>query len=265
VKIKLLIVILASLIFIFQCEWEECPECNEITGHLPAEDLLAYYPFNNNTDDESNNLHDGIIYGAEFTKDRLNNINRSLIFDGIDDFVELDTMASFNSSIESFSISFWMKGDTIGVTHYETLMKIINNDPSGTMFSIEIHRGPSSSLNIGVIRLDIRDNNDKYFTIYVDRPDIFDNDWHNLTFIISSAKWNQGDLYIDGELESKDDWFVRFGSESPEDFNRFEYNLTLGAGNNRGIVETYFKGCLDEIAFYGRPLKTIEILQLYNR
>jgi hypothetical protein len=264
-KIGLYIVLIAFVSILVECEVNECPECNKITGKLPVSGLLAYYPFNNNVNDESNSGHDGILYGAEFTNDRFSHRIQALIFDGIDDYVELDTMDSFNSSLESFSISFWMKGDTIGIVHYETIMKTINNDPAGTMFSIEIHRGPSSSLNIGVIRLDIRDNNDKYFTIYVDRPDIFDNDWHNLTFIISSAKRNQGDIYIDGELESKDDWFVRFGSESPEDFNRFEYNLTIGAGNNRGITETYFKGCLDDIAFYNRPLTTIEILQLYNR
>jgi hypothetical protein len=144
-------------------------------------------------------------------------------------------------------------------------MKTINNDPAGTMFSIEIHRGQSSSFNIGVIRLDIRDDYDRYFTIYVHRPDVFDNEWHNISFIISSAKNNQGDVFIDGELESKDDYFVRYGSESPEAFSAFDNNLTIGAGNNRGIIETYFKGYLDEIAFYDRPLTTLEILQLANR
>ena len=120
-------------------------------------------------------------------------------------------------------------------------------------------------LNLGVIRLDLRDDDDRYFTIYVDRPDVFDNYWHNITFIISSAKKNQGDVFIDGELASKDDYFVRYGSESPTYFEAFEYDLTLGSGNNRGNIESFLKGSLDEIAFYNRPLKTIEILQLSDR
>jgi hypothetical protein len=228
VKIKFLIILFASQILIAQCEKDSCPVS------VPNKGLLAYYPFNNNANDETNNSHDGVIFGAEFKNDRLNNRNQSIFFDGIDDYVE-------------------------------TLMKTINHEPKGTLFSVEVHRGPSASLDIGVIRLDIRDNNDKYFTIYVHRPDVFDSYWHNLTFIISSAKNNQGDVFIDGELESKDDYFVRYGSQSPEDFNKFDYNLTIGAGNNRGTVETFFKGYLDEIAFYNRPLTTKEILQLYNR
>ncbi len=160
---------------------------------------------------------------------------------------------------------YLIKADSLRVSKYRTLMKTINNDAAGTMFSIEIHRGASSSLDIGVIRLDIRDDYDRYFTIFVHRPDIFDNDWHNISFIISSAKNNQGDVFIDGELESKNDYFVRYGSESPEAFSAFDHNLTIGAGNNRGTIETYFKGYLDEIAFYNRPLTTLEILQLANR
>jgi len=264
-KCKLHIFLFACLVLTVQCDKYDCVYSDGITGYFPEKGLLAYYPFNHNSYDVSGNLHDGIIHGALFINDRSDNIDHSLFFDGIDDFVELDKMESFNSSLESFSVSLWIKSDTLGVTGYETLMKTINNDPAGTMFSIEIHRGKSASLVIGVIRLDIRDNNDKYFTIYVHRPDVFDNEWHNFTFIISNARKNQGDVFIDGELESKNDYFVRIGSQSPEYFRKFDHNLTIGAGNNRGTVETFFRGCLDDIAFYNRPLTTKEILQLYGR
>jgi hypothetical protein len=256
-RFKLITVLITILLFTVQCEKED-----SVT--VPSEGLIAYYPFNGSALDESGHSHDGIIYGAIFKTDRSNR-GRSIMFDGIDDYIKLDRMDTFNSSLESFSISFWIKSDTIDVSKYESIMKTINSDPAGTMFSIEIHRGLSATLNIGVIRLDLRDNNDKYFTIYVDRADVFDNKWHNLTFIITSAKKNQGDVFIDGELASKDDFFVRYGSESPTDFDAFDYDLTLGSGNNRGNIESFFKGSLDEILFYNRPLTTIEILQLRDR
>lgn len=144
-------------------------------------------------------------------------------------------------------------------------MMTINFAPAGTMFSMEVHRGKSGSLVIGVIRLDIRDEEGKYFTICVTRPDIFDNEWHNVTFTVSGAKSNQGDVFIDGELESKDERFVADGSQSPDKFEAFENEMVIGAENNRGTVETYFAGSLDEVIFYNRPLKTTEILQLFNR
>lgn len=264
-KIKLLIFNIVCFVIMIQCDKYDSVDSDRSLGYLPENGLLAYYSFNHNSVDMSGNHHDGIISGALFTNDRSDYKDHSLFFDGINDFVELDKMESFNSSLESFSISFWIKCDTLDLYGYETVMKTINNDPAGTMFSIEIHRGKSASLVIGVIRLDIRDNNDKYFTIYIHRSDVFDNKWHNLTFIISSARNNQGDVFIDGELESKNDYFVRIGSQSPVDFEKFDHNLIIGAGNNRGTVETFLRGCLDDIVFYNRPLTTNEILQLYNR
>lgn len=254
---KLTTILIIILLFNIQCE-------KEALRIVPSRGLIAYYPFNGSAKDESDYSHDGVIFGAMFKNGRSNR-GSSIMFDGIDDYIILDRMDTFNSSLESFSISFWIKSDTMHVNKYESIMKTINNDPAGTMFSIEIHRGQSATLNIGVIRLDLRDKNDKYFTIYVDRPDIFDNKWHNLTFVITSAKKNQGDVFIDGELESKDDFFVRHGSESPIDFETFDHELTIGSGNNRGHIESFFKGYLDEIAFYNRPLTTIEILQLRDR
>lgn len=256
-RLKLITILIAVLSFTVQCEKEDLRV-------IPTEGLIAYYPFNGSALDESGNSHDGTIYGAVFKTDGSNR-GRSIMFDGIDDYIKLDKLEDFNSSLESFSISFWIKSDTNEVDKYESIMKTINSDPAGTMFSIEIHRGLSAALNIGVIRLDLRDNYDKYFTIYVDRPDVFDNKWHNVTFIITSARKNQGDVFIDGELASKDDYFVRYGSESPTYFDAFEYDLTLGSGNNRGNIESFFKGSLDEIVFYNRPLRTIEILQLRDR
>lgn len=257
-----LIVILAAFL-LTRCD--KCENDDIIASDLPLEGLLAWYPFNMNTDDESGNMHDGIVHGCEFVSDRSGVSARALAFDGVSDYVKLDRMNSFNASLESFSVSFWIRSSTSNVTDYETVMKTINFAPAGTMFSVEVHRGKSGSLVIGVIRLDIRDEDGKYFTIYVTRPDIFDNEWHNVTFIISSAKSNQGDVFIDGELESKDEYFVSVGSQSPVRFELFENELVIGAGNNRGTIETYFRGSLDEVVFYNRPLRTTEILQLFNR
>jgi hypothetical protein len=139
-------------------------------------------------------------------------------------------------------------------------MKTINDAPKGTLLSIEVHRGKSSSFNPGVVRLDIRDEFDRYFTIYIDKPEIFDNNWHNIIFVVDSASKNKGEVFVDGVYIEKD---PAFGAQSPSVFEPFEHSLTIGAANNRGEIETYFRGALDDIRFYNKSLDTDEIEKLH--
>lgn len=259
---KHLIILIILWISMVQCNKKEeaIPQ-----DRVPEEGLVAYYPFSGNANDESGNSRNGNIMGAQLETDRFSNSSQALYFDGVNDYLELNEMKSFGSSLDTFSISFWIKADTLEVTNYESLMRIINIEGAGTMFSIEIHRGPYAIFDIGRIRFDLRDNLGRVFYICVHRPDIFNNEWHNITFNISSSKNNLGTVFIDGESQTNDPYFVNYGSQSPSVFDSFDYNFIVGAANNRGTIETYFKGSLDEVVFYNRSLTAGEILQLFER
>jgi hypothetical protein len=229
-------------------------------AQIPSDSLIAKYPFNNNARDESGNGNNGIIFGAILTQDRFDFNNSALSFDGINDYVDIGKMNKLNSNLENFSVSFWINSDSLNKFKYETVMKTINNPPKGTVFSIEVHRGRSASFNAGVIRLDIRDEFDKYFTIYIDKPEVFDNYWHNVIFVVDSTSENKGAVFVDGSFIEKDS---TFGAQGPAIFEPFEHSLTIGAANNRGQIETYFKGILDDIRFYNKSLDSGEINDLY--
>ena len=51
------------------------------------DNLLSYYPFNGNVDDESGNANHGTVYGATLTEDRFGNANSAYSFDGVDDYI----------------------------------------------------------------------------------------------------------------------------------------------------------------------------------
>ncbi|MCK5694936.1 MAG: right-handed parallel beta-helix repeat-containing protein, partial [Bacteroidales bacterium] len=53
------------------------------------EGLVAYYPFNGNSDDESGSGNHGTVYGAMLSEDRFGNQNSSYFFDGIDDYISV--------------------------------------------------------------------------------------------------------------------------------------------------------------------------------
>jgi hypothetical protein len=267
-----------SLLFV-GCLFNEAEDCSTSSTddnslftqnitEIPVEGLIAYYPFNNSAKDESISSHDGVVEGANFNKD-FTGQNTTLAFDGINDFVELDRMEDLNSSLESFSVSFWIKSDSKTTNQYQSIFKTINSAGSGTMLSMEIHRGSSSSYSEGVIRLDIRDDDDHYFVLFANRPEVFDNKWHNITFVITSSAENSGAIYIDGDLDTTEEYHSIYGKdrpmESPTKFNKFDFNLTLGAGNNRGNVESFFEGSLDEVAFYNRALASEDLIKIVNR
>jgi hypothetical protein len=69
-------------------------------------DLVAYYPFNGNANDESGNGNDGNVIGASLADDRCGNPNSSYYFDGVDDEIVLGSEA-FSFVNHSYSISVW--------------------------------------------------------------------------------------------------------------------------------------------------------------
>lgn len=76
---------------------------------LVSQGLVAYYPFNGNTKDESgNNLH-ARNYGATPTNDRFGNPNSAFEFDANDDFMNCGKLG--NDFIDGMAISLWIKLD----------------------------------------------------------------------------------------------------------------------------------------------------------
>ena len=53
----------------------------DLPSYVPADGLVAYYPFNGNANDESGNGNHGTVNGAILTSDRDGNENSSYLFD----------------------------------------------------------------------------------------------------------------------------------------------------------------------------------------
>lgn len=95
---------------------------------------------------------------------------------------------------------------------------------------------------------------------------ISDGEWHHLVYINgvpyvdeNGHEWWQRAIFIDGKQE----WRSRHRWE-PGDFIPFIEPVYLGAGNNRGEAEAFFKGIIDEVRIYNRPLTTEEVTQNFE-
>lgn len=70
--------------------------------------MIAYYPFNSNANDLSGNNNNGTVSGAIPTTDRKGILNRAFLFDGVNDYIEINNSSSLNLS-QAISISFWAR------------------------------------------------------------------------------------------------------------------------------------------------------------
>jgi uncharacterized protein YecT (DUF1311 family) len=69
--------------------------------------LVAYYPFNGNANDESDNGNNGKVFNAILAEDRFGNTNCAYNFDGEDSYIEIPNSPSL-SPTNLLSLSAWI-------------------------------------------------------------------------------------------------------------------------------------------------------------
>ena len=113
-RIKILSV---SLIIIVLLNIYGCKKTTESeTSFLDqTENLIGYWSFSGNANDESGNDYDGIVNGATLIDDRFGNANSAYNFDGVDDEITIkvtDGFDEFDDPETEFTISAWCKPDS---------------------------------------------------------------------------------------------------------------------------------------------------------
>lgn len=100
-----------SLIFLtLSCshEWNNPLDNKEDqTEEIPADGLVAYYPFNGSANDESNNGNNGVVYGAVLTEDRFGNIDKAYSFNGRDNYIIVNSSSSLQPTKE-MTVAVWL-------------------------------------------------------------------------------------------------------------------------------------------------------------
>ena len=71
-----------------------------VSGQIPTESLICYWPFNGNANDLSINNNHGIVNGATLIPDRFGNINSAYSFDG-NDYICIPHSTTINTTAKS--------------------------------------------------------------------------------------------------------------------------------------------------------------------
>lgn len=223
-----------------------CAQVNLTSG------LVAYYPFNGTANDASGNNHHGqMMNGIQLTTDRFGNPNSAFLFDGIDDYISIKDDGSFSTS--HFSLVLWFQ------TSSDALQNLVaKRDYStvaftgGAQYQFFINYPPYPGIGSNIVSNTSTCTNIPTSS-YINTADwICKEKWHNAVITFDGARHK---IYIDGIL--KKDEATTFNGM----LTTCKSDLRFG---NWFIADMLsFKGKMDDIRWYNRPLNQNEVITLY--
>lgn len=232
--------------------------------------LVSYWPFDkqhirNNKVKDVWGENDGTSGGNP--KLVPGHIGEALEFDGSDDYLNLTNLSEFGSQLDSSTFEAW-----IIVEHKNHQMVLFNVRDDCMEWYLNIYSGirqVRNRINLG-IRFKVKDlkNACQGFHGALFPTKISDGNWHHIVYtnkivtvdIAAAKKQIQQRIYLDGKPIS--------GSNLPvkraDNFIPFVKPLFLGAEGKHGNQTSFFKGTIDEVRIYKRPLTEAEVMQNYE-
>jgi len=213
-----------------------------------SENLVIYYPFDGNANDEIGS-NDGTVHGATLTTDRHGNMNSAYSFDGSDDYIEPDNALGSSFFNNSFTFSIWIKVPTTIAPHKDRAGIVFGNwslPTQSNSFAVAVNLTGGLRIYYGGGSNEFTDTD----------AELLDNTWHLITVVKENTVSNSKiSTYIDGVAgEYREN--VSFPSNVAEKHK-------IGA-DSRTSSDIVFQGAMDDIRIYDEALSASEILNLYR-
>ena len=206
-----------------------------------TDNLVLHYAFEDNLTDDTGNGYDGTAMDAMFYDDAAGDLGRALLFDGIDDYVELP-IGSLIASLSDTTVAMWINlADSTSIS-WQRAWDFGSSGSGGYMFLC-----PRMSTT-GAIRFAISQPGGG--ESLVDSPANLPAGWHHVAATIDSASMAMA-LYVDGTLA------VSGATETlPQDLGTTTQNWL---GRSQYTADGYFKGLLADLGIYDRALSADEV------
>ena len=207
-------------------------------SQIPANGLVAYYPFNSSAKDSSGNGNNGTVYGASLTTDRFGNLNSAYNFNGTSNYMDCGNGSSLQIA-NDITIAAWIKSGFSNDESPEVASKYGTNSAGWVLSTF-----PDSTASFeGRDGVDYRRSG---------RSPKLNGSWHFLVGQRSGSVWK---IFVDGILSNQTDVGTT-GSMVASN------NLQIGCQS--GIGQRFFKGAIDDIRIYNRALSPTEIQSVYH-
>ena len=218
-----------SILFtISSCEKKESFE-------IPTDGLVAYYPFNHNLNDESGLGNDATAFGASLTSDRFNKSNSAFIFDGNNDYINLNSEFDYAQR----SVNLWFYAEYID--HVERHLYISDNPNLNYGFT-QIKVKETDNIKEVLASAGISGNEGSSL--------VSENEWYMITITVDQDKTKQ---YLNGKL---------IGEFETGTINSNNGESVALLGTSR-VFDRFFKGKIDDVLIYSRALNETEINIIY--
>jgi Concanavalin A-like lectin/glucanases superfamily/Secretion system C-terminal sorting domain len=197
--------------------------------------LICFYPFNGNAEDESGNSNNGVISGASLISDRFGESASALKFDGINDNVRVTNNSNINFT-NAISLNLWININNF----YEREQYIISHGNWDRRWKLSVSNNKlrfTIKTSTGIVDLD-SETLLKINTLY------------NVTAIYSGSEM---EIYLNGKLDAFKFWS---GNLLSSDVDLMVAQTVPGDDDNN------FNGTLDDIRVFDYAMSLEKIAEL---
>jgi len=199
--------------------------------------LIAHWSFDENAGtnsiDHSQNGNDLNISNAGWTS----GISQSgLYFNGVNDFVQVPSTPSLNIALDAVSISVWLKLEELPSQMPGSYGPIYDSDDD--YYVLYLDKGNEE------LRFKVKDDNGLTSRPGISESDLSLNEWIHVAGVYNGK---EAMIYLNGEL---------MDSHTTTGIGELGLNQNAEIGRNDG---NYFKGSIDELRIYERPLSYQEL------
>jgi len=209
-----------------------------------TEGLAARYTFENNPSDVTGNGYDATPMGDPFYEDAAGDLGRAIMFDGINDYVELP-IGSLIASATDMTVATWVSA-TEGGGAWERIFDFGTSSSAGYMF-LTPHVDTA-----GPVRFAITPTAGSGESV-VEATASLPPGWHHVAVVIDGTAMTLA-LYVDGALAGE-----AATATLPSDLGQTTQNW-LGRSQYEG--DAYFTGWVADLSIYSRPLSASEVRYL---
>jgi hypothetical protein len=208
--------------------------------------LVAYYPFNGDANDESENAIHAQVTDLVPTDDRFGIPNAAFRFNGSSSSV-IRTDPVFNLGQPEYTVSVWIRSEDV-------------TQRNQTIFNTMPHNGIDIVLNhdvaVNSIHHRIGDIS-KWITepLRGTKQNYESKEWYHIVYVKLGTTYRS---YVNGIVDNT------ANVDAAKGFN-YGVGFRIGSiGNSPQTGSEYFKGDLDDIRIYSRALSDSEVLALYQ-
>jgi Concanavalin A-like lectin/glucanases superfamily len=220
-------------------------------SQIPTAGLVAYYPFNGNTNDASGNGFHCTSHGAVLTSDRSRTPNSAYRFDGVDDYIECPNSPRLGVHVGvDMTVSTWVKPTRLSPAPFiaqQIISKYRYFVPENSDFYVALNLNADETVQPKTITV----TGMGFDVVTGDPPRL--NKWSHIAVVFRGTV-GDASVYLNGKL-------VGTGTLTYNPVPGPE-NLWIGSAHAPSDEQPEFAGSIDDVRLYERALSGKEVKAL---